>query len=62
MSINNTDSYTVKEILSRVEDKVDKVLEDHENRLRVLEHFKNKWLGALGTIMGAAGLAANFFH
>lgn len=57
------DTYTVKEILQRVETKVDKVLDDHETRLRVLERFFHKWSGVLGVVFGVAGLAANImFH
>lgn len=55
-------NFTVKEILARVEAKVDKVLDDHELRIRVLEKLQSKWLGAIGAVMGAAALAANFLH
>lgn len=32
--------FTNKEILIRLEEKVDKILDDHEKRIRLLERFK----------------------
>jgi len=36
----NGNGFTTKEILVRLEDKVDRVIADHENRLRSLERFR----------------------
>jgi hypothetical protein len=37
---SNGNGFTTKEILLRMEEKVDAVLLDHENRLRGLERFR----------------------
>lgn len=51
----NGNGFTTKEILVRLEDKVDKILEDHELRIRAVERFRWTFpsiavLGALATI------------
>lgn len=47
--------FTTKEILVRLEEKVDKVLDDHEKRLRGLEKFR--WLAVGAGVVGGAGAA-----
>lgn len=49
------EGFTVKEILLRVEEKVDKVADDHETRIRSLERWK--W-GLPVSAVGAAVAAA----
>lgn len=54
MSSNET--YTVKEIVTRLEAKVDRVIDDHEKRIRILERFSNRWSGALSLVLSAGAL------
>lgn len=50
--------FTNKEILIRLEEKVDKVLEDHEKRIRLLEKFRYgipaSLIAALGSVAASA--------
>jgi hypothetical protein len=76
MSDDNTAGFTVKEMLVRVEAKVDVILADHEQRLRSLEEEKNqekgsdssmnrissKWLSWAAILVAAASVATNFLH
>lgn len=69
MSSNDNAGYTVKEIVIRLEAKVDKIMDDHEKRLRALEGEKNQRVGrgslimsAIAFIAAAAAVAAVFIH
>lgn len=69
MSSNETVGYTVKEIVTRLEIKLDKALDDHENRLRSLESDSNKRKGRGALVMSSIAFVAAissvvsvFFH
>lgn len=55
MGDTSGNGFTNKEILVRLEEKVDKVLDDHEKRLRGLEKFR--WLAVGAGIVGGASAA-----
>lgn len=66
---DNGAGYTIKEIVVRLESKVDKVLDDHETRLRSLESDRNQRKGraalvmsAIAFIAAAASVASVFLH
>lgn len=57
---NDNNNYTVKEIVTRLEIKVDKVLDDHESRIRILERVTTKWSGVVAFVIAVAALTVNF--
>ena len=59
------DHKETQESLARLETKVDVLLDalpDHENRLRVLEVFRSRFLGALAVVAAVGGLIAAKFQ
>jgi hypothetical protein len=55
MGDTSGNGFTNKEILIRLEEKVDKILDDHEKRLRILERFR---YGVPASLIAAIGSAA----
>ena len=52
-----------KQSVERMEDKLDKALDEHEDRIRALETYKDKQLGlmSLAAFLGAV-VAWTFYH
>lgn len=51
--------YTVQEALQRIESKVDKILDDHEERIRSLERWK--WGLPASLVAAMAAFFGSFF-
>lgn len=60
MTDPSNEYFTTKDIVIRLEMKVDKVLDDHESRIRLLERFKYgvpaSLVAALGSVAASAVL------
>jgi flagellar motor component MotA len=56
--------FTNKEILVRLEAKVDKILDDHERRIRILERFKSAVpsTAIVGLVVSVVAAVAAFTH
>lgn len=61
---NGGNGFSNKEILVRLEAKVDKVLDDHEKRLRLLERFRNSVPGisVLAVVVSGAAVVVSVIH
>lgn len=50
----------IERAINRLEDKIDVEIKDHENRLRSIEQYQNKLLGASAVISLIAGYFGSY--